>query len=398
MLDIWIADALILAAIATFPILTIQRMRPRLLPGEGLRFPDQETIEEEYRRRYTFRLLCFRIVPTILAIYFGYRLFTWPHDVSADGPDLPTFFRALFAAYVFAMIVASTLRLRQERSFVKDHPQFADSVLPVRARVAAIVPMVLSFGCLIASLSLHDWTLMAPLLLLGLVGMIVSRKLQMRSLTRSRYELPWDEPLGARIAEVLQQFGHQPKKLILLPSMVTNAYALPDGSVLVTSALRTLVSKEEVAAVVAHELSHARDREGKKLQTARLALVLPVFLLQIPIMFLFIGTSAEPFVPPFLSFAIATLTTIPAMLLGRYTRRVEFKCDRDAAKLGLGLSLASCLEKISAFLGNPRRWIGLDKYLLTHPSLDERVTRLEQAHAEYGFGNAPRGFRDNIFL
>src|SRR5690348_8668487 len=105
MLEIWIADALILFAVAATPIFTIHRMRPRLLPGDGLVFPDPQTTEEEYRRRYTFRLISFRILPAMLAIYFGYRLFTWPADVSADGPDLPSFFRALFAAYVFGLVV-----------------------------------------------------------------------------------------------------------------------------------------------------------------------------------------------------------------------------------------------------------------------------------------------------
>jgi Zn-dependent protease with chaperone function len=383
MLDIWIADALVLTAVVGMPISTILRMRPRLLPGEGLTFPDWQIAEEKYRRRYIFRLVCFRILPAILAIYFGYRLFTWPPDVRADGPDIPTFYRALFAAFVFAMVVSSVLRIRQERAFVKEHPQFADSVLPVRPRVMAIVPILLSFGCIIASMSFHDLTLVTTLFLLGLVGIIVSRKLQVRSITRSRHELSWDEPLGARIAEVLQQFGYTPKKLILMPSMVTNAYALVDGSVLVTSALRTLVSKDEVAGVVAHELSHSRDGEGKKLQRVRLALTLPFLLLQIPFLVLFLGTSAEPFLPPFLSFAIVSVLLIPAMLFGRYSRRLEFKCDRDAAKVGLGLSLASCLTKITAFMGNPRRWIGLDKYILTHPSLDERVAALEKAHAMF---------------
>ena len=253
--------------------------------------------------------------------------------------------------------------------------------MAIRARVAAIVPIILSFGCLVGSLSIHDFFLSLPLLLLGFVGIFVSRRLQLRALTRSRYELPWDEPLGARIAEVLHQFGYQPKKLTLLPGMIANAYALRDGSVLVTSALRTLATKEEVAATVAHELSHVRDGETKKLQRARIASAFAVLLFVIPMMILFVGRRAEPFLPPFLGFGVTAISFIPAMAVGRYSRRLEFKCDRDAARIGLGPSLASCLTKMTAFAGNPRHWMGLDKYTLTHPPLNERVAALETAHA-----------------
>jgi len=378
MLDIWIADILILATVAVYPIFAIKRIKPRLLPGNEIAFPDWQTLDAEYRKRYLFRLIFFRIVPLILAVYFGYRMATWPSDVQAVGLEFPTFLRALFAAFVFAMIGASAMRIRDERCFVKEHPEFADSFLPVRPRIAAMLPTLLSIACVIGSLSIRDLYPSFLLLLLGLVGIDISRRLRMRSLTRSRYELPWDEPLGTRIAEVLHQFGFQPKKLILLPNMIANAYALPDGSVLVTSALRTLATKDEVAATVAHELSHVRDREAKKLGRARLACALVVGAILTPAMIIFMRTSAEAFLPPFLAFSIAALSIIPAIIMGSYSRGLEFKCDRDAARLGLASSLASCLEKMHAFVGNPRHWIGLDRYTLTHPSLAERVAELEK--------------------
>ena len=47
-----------------------------------------------------------------------------------------------------------------------------------------------------------------------------------------------------------------------------------------------------------------------------------------------------------------------------------------AATLGLGPDLASCLTKITQFMGQPSTWIGIDRHLLTHPSLEERTARL----------------------
>lgn len=57
---------------------------------------------------------------------------------------------------------------------------------------------------------------------------------------------------------------------------------------------------------------------------------------------------------------------------------MEFKCDADAAKIGLGQDLANCLDKITRFMGQPPQWIGIDRFLLTHPSLDERIAHLQK--------------------
>lgn len=58
---------------------------------------------------------------------------------------------------------------------------------------------------------------------------------------------------------------------------------------------------------------------------------------------------------------------------------MEFKCDRDVALIGLGPALASALDKMTRYVGVPARWTGWDQWLLTHPSLQDRVTALAVA-------------------
>ena len=379
MFDAWMGDCLMLLAIPTYMAFAVQRIRPRLLSGDGILLEDLEILQVEYRKRYRARLLPLRVAPALLAVYFVFRIVLWPPDVKADGPSLDSLLIAAFAVYIGSMVGTIVLRICQQRDFIVAHPIFEDSFLPVRPRVFAMAPWVLSLGILITSFVVEDKATQITLLILGFVGIFIGTKLRYRQISHSRYELPWDEPLGKKISEVVEQFGHTPKKLVLLPSLVANAGATPDGTVVVTSALRTIATPSEIAAVVAHELSHVRDGEGKKWVRLRMISMAPVGALGGFLVVIGQGTPAETFIPPLVAFGLITLSMVPAWWVSLRTQPAEFKCDADAAKLGLGLELASCLNKITRFMGQPPRWIGIDRFLITHPSLEERTARLFDA-------------------
>lgn len=384
MLDVWIGDCLLLLAIPTYMAFVIQRIRPSLLPGDGIQFENTGRLQAEYEKRYRMRLLFLRLAPALIAIYFLIRIVLWPGDRDADGPSLVSLLIAVFAVYVASMVGTVVVRIRQERVFVLAHPRFQDSFLPVRPRVLAALPWALSLGVLIASLLVEDMGARLALLGLGVVGMVIGSKLRYRQISHSRFELPWDEPMGSRIAEVVEQFGLTPKKLVLLPSLVANAAAMPDGTVVVTSALRTLATPAEVASVVAHELSHVRDSEAKKWRWLRVISFIPLGALAGLGIGIGEGTPFEAFVPPLIGFGLMTLAILPIWFVSHRTRPAEFKCDADAARLGLGLELASCLNKITRFMGQPSHWVGIDRHLLTHPSLEDRTARLVAAVGESG--------------
>ena len=379
MFDVWIGDGLLLLAIPTYMVFALQRIRPRLLPGDGIVLADLESLQIEYNKRYLIRFWLLRIAPALIAIYFALRIILWPSDIDAEGPGVIQIVIAVIVTLVVSMLAAIVLRTRQERSFVAANPAFADSILPVRARIVVLVPTFASFGAMIASMVVGGSEAQFPLLALALILLAFGARNRSRQITQSRHELPWDEPLGKRIAEVVDRFGYAPKKLVIIPSLVTNAGAMPDGTVVVTSALRTLASLDEVAAVVAHELSHVRDGEGKKWSRWRMIAMLPIGLLAGIGVGMGHGLSIEPFLPPLIGFGLITFSMLSAWWMGNRTRPMEYKCDADAARIGLGLEMASCLNKIARFMGQPSHWIGIDRYLLTHPSLDERTARLMAA-------------------
>lgn len=379
MLDIWIGDGLLLLAIPFYMVFAIQRMRPRLLPGPGIVLEAAESLDSEYIKRYLGRLLLTRLAPVLLAGYFACRVVLWPSDVRAEGPSGISIVIVALATYIASLVGVSIVRIRQEQRFVTAHSEFQDSFPLPRARVFIILVWALSLGITIASSVIEDDGLKSAVLGLGIVVFLIGLQLRKRQAVRSRLEIPWDEPLGLRIAEVVDLFGIKPKKLVLTPSLLANAWALPDGSVIVTTAFRTLATHAEVAAIVAHELSHVRDGEGKKYVRFRLLSTLPLVALAGFALGFGQSMAVEAFLPPLIGFGIMSLSMVSAWWLSRRTRPMEFKCDADAAKVGLGPELASGLDKLTRFMGQPSDWIGIDRFLTTHPSLKERRARLIDA-------------------
>ena len=376
MLDVWIGDCLLLLALPASTLFALQRMKPRLLPGKGINLQSSEVLQAEYEKRYLLKILIYRVVPFCLAIYFIFKLLLWPSDVVAGGPSPTWMLVTLVEVYLASMVASVIVRIRQERTFVIAHPEFEDSFLPVRARVIALIPWTLGFAALIGSNFVRESAIGFTLLAIAVIGFVVGAKLRQRQLTHSRYELAWDEELGTKIADVLEEFGFTPKKLVLIPSLVSNAYATPDGSVVVTSALRTIATPNEVAAIIAHELSHVRDKEGKKIVRLRAIAYGPTIVTCGFVIIYWTGMPFETILVPLVVFGAIAVSTLSTWWLCRRTQPMEFKCDADAAKIGLGRELASGLDKITRFLGQPSEWIGIDRYLLTHPSLKERAERV----------------------
>lgn len=307
MIDAWMGDCLLLLLIPTFLVSVTLRMQPRLRPGEGFQLVELQTLQAEYRKRYPFRQLILRVIPAILTVYFGSRIILWVPGIGAEGPDLATLLSAVAAVYILSLILTTVLRIRQEQIFVRDHPAFCDSFMPVRPRVLAMLPLPVSLCVLVAAVTIDETWQKLALVGMGLLGMVIAAKLRSRQITHSRFELLWDEPLGNRIAEVVEAFGLKPKKLVLLPSLIANAGAMPDGSVVVTSALRTLATPDEVAAVVAHELSHVRDGEGRKVRLLRLIAGGPIGAIAGFGIAAGQGTPYEALVPSLVGFGAVTL-------------------------------------------------------------------------------------------
>lgn len=157
----------------------------------------------------------------------------------------------------------------------------------------------------------------------------------------------------------------------LSPAIGANAFALPNGTIVVTDELVDLTdSDDEILAVLAHELGHVQRRHALRqiLQGSVVGLVVAWYLGDIS------------------SLAAA----IPAALLqARYSRELEREADAYGARLlrfnGLSPALlASMLEKLERVHhpgdpGTAAKAQSRSDYLSSHPATAERIRALRES-------------------
>jgi heat shock protein HtpX len=215
-----------------------------------------------------------------------------------------------------------------------------------------------------------------------------------------------DPRLHAMVSELADRAEMPKPRVYRIPTPTPNAFATgrnPDNAVVaVTDGLRSMLSEQELRGVIAHELGHVHGRDilimtvaatmaGALAFFSRMAMYRGMFGgfgrrdrgggAQILIMILFLA-----------------LASFAAMLVKMAISRTrEYRADEFAAKLtGNPLSLANALRKISAgvrrhpleanpasahlFIATPfAERNTLARLFATHPPIEERIARLEEA-------------------
>ena len=368
MTDAFLFVAALLVGAAWVPWASVRRHLPRV--GD-----DADEVQSAYERGYRRRLVL-RALPPLLLTWFVARA-AGSRTLHAPPGFERAAFDSLCATFVLSAIGASFWRYRWDRAFIRRHPEFAGSLQSLRLRLTSPVIVLAAFTLLGIALSSQDTAAVFGCLAAALVVLFGGQRLALAALVRSRIELPLGSPFGRIVSATVERFGFAPKRAILIPSTVANAYALPDGTVMVTTALRAIASDEEIAAVLAHELSHARDRDAPRIRRTSLG----VWLLTMAVAGLaaygaLLLPAGEAFLIPIVTLAVATFLTLAGRLRAPYLHRLEFKCDRAAAEIGYGPDLARCLTKLHRHMGMPVRWFGVERRLMTHPSLADRIEAL----------------------
>ncbi len=189
--------------------------------------------------------------------------------------------------------------------------------------------------------------------------------------------------------------------LYLVPSPTLNAFAVgnaDESAIGVTHGLLQTLDRQELAGVLAHEISHIRHRDLWVMGLAQLIgrmtrslswLGQLILVLSLPA--LFMGGFQVPLSAVLLLIAAPTLSSLLLLALSR-TRELE--ADLGAARLtGDPLGLASALAKLEARQGGwwrflfpmPRR---TSSFLDSHPATVERIERLRS------LVDRPSGHRD----
>jgi len=179
------------------------------------------------------------------------------------------------------------------------------------------------------------------------------------------------------------------------------------AAVCATTGLLQKVTHEELAGVLAHELSHVKNRDT--LTMTIVATIGGVIGMLANFAFFMGGDRRNNPLGPLAAILVAIVAPLAAMLVQMAISRArEFEADRSGALLsGRPLWLASALQRIESaaeqidnppaeanpatahmFIVNPLHGGGISSLFASHPSTEERIARLKAMAA--GMGQLPK--------
>lgn len=211
-----------------------------------------------------------------------------------------------------------------------------------------------------------------------------------------------DPELLAMVEDLARSADLPTPRVYRIATEQPNAFATgrsPENSaVAVTDGLRRMLTREELAGVIAHELAHIKNRDTLTMTIAATVAGAISMLAQFG---LFFGGSSDNrnalgFIGVLLAVILAPIAA--ALVQMAISRTREYSADRDGAAIcGHPLWLASALRKISGgaarhemrsveanpatahlFIVNPLSGRRMDNLFATHPNVENRIAALAQ--------------------
>jgi heat shock protein HtpX len=227
-------------------------------------------------------------------------------------------------------------------------------------------------------------------------------------MSRARPLEPGEAPdLVADVEDIATRARLPMPRLYVIPSQQPNAFATgrspKTSAVAVTEGLLALMPRDQVRGVLAHELSHIRNRDVLVTTiAAMIGAAISAVANFLQFQWLFGGDDDESPLGIVGTIAAIVVAPIAAMLLQfAVSRQREFLADQTAAELlGTGRPLADALGTLergvealpmpvnpataSLYIANPLSGKGMSALFSTHPPIAARIERLQAFDAARG--------------
>jgi heat shock protein HtpX len=204
-----------------------------------------------------------------------------------------------------------------------------------------------------------------------------------------------DPALLAMVEDLSRRAGLPAPRVYLSPAAAPNAFATgrsPRHSALcVTAGLRSMLSDEELAGVIGHELSHIRHRD---VLISTLAAVIAGAISYLAYLAFWFGGRDDENRNPLAGLLLVVLAPLAAGLIQlAISRSREYSADSSGAELaGSPRGLADALRKLAAanrriplpvppaqsslFIVAPLTGADMAALFMTHPPVEKRIQRL----------------------
>jgi heat shock protein HtpX len=208
-----------------------------------------------------------------------------------------------------------------------------------------------------------------------------------------------DPVLYSIVRELAARAGLPMPRVYVIPNPSPNAFATgrnPENAVVaVTDGIRQLLTEEELAGVIGHELAHIGHRD---ILVSSVAATLAGAIMMLAYMArwaFFLGGRGNDDNNPMAALAMAFLAPVAAVIIQMaVSRSREYQADRTGARIaGSPYPLASALEKLSnasrnvpmaanpatshMFIVKPFAGRSLLELFSTHPPVEKRIARLK---------------------
>ena len=228
---------------------------------------------------------------------------------------------------------------------------------------------------------------------MNLVAYFFSDKIALATMRAQRISPSDDPSLWGIVEQLSQRAGLPMPRVYISPAAAPNAFATGRGprhsAVCVTAGLRQMLNDEELRGVIAHELSHVKNRD---ILISTIAAIMAGAISWLAYMAMWGNDDRRG--NPLVALLLMILAPLAAGLIQMaISRSREFEADRSGAELvGDPRGLARSLQKLDAasrriplpvpdaqsslFIVQPLTGSSMAKLFSTHPPTEERVARL----------------------
>ncbi|MGD0167324.1 MAG: zinc metalloprotease HtpX [Gaiellaceae bacterium] len=268
--------------------------------------------------------------------------------------------------------------------------------------IAALSGLLIAIGFLLGGS--YVYLFLGIAVVMNLFGYLFSDKIALASSRAQPIPQAQAPELYADVRELTQRAGLPMPRIYMIPSQQPNAFATgrnpKHAAVAVTQGLVTLMPREQVKGVLAHELSHVKNHD---ILVSSIAAMIASVITWLSYMFFFFGGSdnESPFGAVGALVALLVGPLAASLIQLGISRQREYLADASGAKLlGRAAPLADALESLertskavpmqvnpataSLYIVHPLKGGGMSSLFSTHPPIAERVRRLRAMDAASG--------------